>query len=220
MGSDSLQSASKLVHEMCKEISNIRMERPYRRGGHTFITPDKLCDKFISLTTGLPPDVSNWSITQCNSLFNYLPSTLQDKMEDNTFVMPNLNNQITKSLQLGVLRTVRVVSLSSYKNLVEDESRIRRLFPSNGNDQGSLFVIGLETYYPINTGSVNFHGSYLVENTIVSYGDQSDSDPLTCIHILELMASFTLTTRKIYLIPVVLMPATWDASSVVPQCTI
>ena len=47
MGSDSLQSTSKLVHEMCKEISNIRMKRPDRRGGHTFVTPDKLCDKFI-----------------------------------------------------------------------------------------------------------------------------------------------------------------------------
>ena len=110
VGSDNLHSSIKLVHKICKEISSVMN----RRCGHTFMTLDGLYGKFISISAGMPSDTSNWSITLCNSFFNCFPSTLQDQMEDDFFITYHLNKQSTKTLQLSVMRAVRVSLSTSY----------------------------------------------------------------------------------------------------------
>ena len=61
-------------------------------------TPDKLYGKYISTTTGLPNNADSWSVTLCASYFNYLNTTLRDKMEDDNFRILSFTNQCTKSL--------------------------------------------------------------------------------------------------------------------------
>ena len=95
---------------------------------HTVITPDKLYGKYISTAAGLSVDATKWSITLCCSYFNYLVTSIQDKMEDDDFNMPPLNCQATKTLQLGDLRLVRAAAASAYKSLVDEEQRLRRVF--------------------------------------------------------------------------------------------
>ena len=88
----------------------------------------------------LPLDASTWSITLCSSFFNCLIVSIQDKMEDDDFIMPPLNCQSTKTLQLGALWVVHAPAAASYKSLVNEEKRLRRLFPQQTSTRGSIFM--------------------------------------------------------------------------------
>ena len=120
VGVDSKGSVGKMTQEICKQITSIAME-VRTSGCTTLLTPDKLYSKYISTVAGLPLDASTWSITLCSSFFNCLIVSIQDKMEDDDFIMPPLNCQSTKTLQLGAIRVVRVSAAASYKSLVDEE---------------------------------------------------------------------------------------------------
>ena len=92
------------------------------------------------------------------------------------FIMPHLNNQNTKSLQLSALRTSRVAAACSYSKLIDNENTIRIYFPAHGNNQRLLFITNIDTNYPSHDESMNFHGPSLARTTIVTYGGQSDFD--------------------------------------------
>ena len=134
MGSTDPISESKMVHEVCKKISSLRME--YRAGnGNRLLrdTPDELYGKYISIVAGLPEDATKWSLTLCSTFFSALVPTLQDKMEEDNFIMPSLHSLISKTFQLRALRLVRTAAVSAYDSLFMEERRLRRLFPSIGN---------------------------------------------------------------------------------------
>ena len=121
VGGDDAGSKSKLVHEICKQLSLIKMTNGD--------TPDEMYAKYISMVAGLPDDASLWSITLCSSYFSALSINLKDKMEESNFCMPPLNNMSNKASQISGLRLVRTAAVKEHKSLKEEEKRIRRLFP-------------------------------------------------------------------------------------------
>ena len=84
--------------------------------------------------------------------------------------MPHLNNQSKRTLQLSALRTVRIALSSSYKHLIDEESRIISLLPSSGNNYGFLFITGIDLDPEPTSGAARFHVPSLAETTIARYG--------------------------------------------------
>ena len=64
VGGDDAGSKIKLVHEVCKQLSLIKISN--------VDTPDKIYVKYISMVAGLPDDTSLWSITLCSSYYSAL----------------------------------------------------------------------------------------------------------------------------------------------------
>ena len=126
VGEISGDAVTKLIHEVCKQISAVKMEK--RHGQRCIDTPDEIYAKYISILSGLPHDADKWSITICSSYFSCLPLSLQDKMEEDGFTMPNLSGQTTKTLQIQALCVVQTASAASFKTLQDEEFRLRCLF--------------------------------------------------------------------------------------------
>ena len=61
-------------------------------------------------------------------------------MEDNNFSMPLLNFKSSKTLQLGALQVVCTVEALAYNSLVDEEKRLRRIFPQYNRLRGSIFL--------------------------------------------------------------------------------
>ena len=53
--------------------------------------------------------------------------------------MPPFNCQSSKTLQLGTLWVIRATAVSAYKSLVDDEKRLRYIFPQHNGSRGSIF---------------------------------------------------------------------------------
>ena len=56
------------------------------------MTPDELFAKFLGIIAGLPDNDTQWSITLCSSYFSALTIRVKDKIEEDGFSMPVLNN--------------------------------------------------------------------------------------------------------------------------------
>ena len=57
-------------------------------------------------------------------------------MDEGEFIMPALNNMITKISQIKGIRVVRMAAVKAYKAMREEEKRIRRLFPQMNQSRG------------------------------------------------------------------------------------
>jgi len=57
-------------------------------------------------------------------------------MDEGEFIMPALNNMITKASQIEGLRVVRMAAVKAYKVMREEEKRIRCLFPQMNHSRG------------------------------------------------------------------------------------
>ena len=101
--------------------------------------------------------------------------------------MPPLNCQSTKTLQLGALREDRAAAASAYKSLVDEEKRLRRIFPQNNSSRDSTFCTRLMkslTFQariidtsPVLDAPVLYHGQSLTEKTMERYGPSLAENP-------------------------------------------
>ena len=73
VGGDDAGSKRKLVHEMCKQLSLVKMNNGD--------TPGKMYSRYISMVAGLLDNASLWSITLCSSYFSALSNNPKDKIE-------------------------------------------------------------------------------------------------------------------------------------------
>lgn len=65
---DDAGSTRKLVHEICKQRSLIKMTNAD--------TPDEMCARYTSMVTGKPADASLWSVTLFSSYCSALITNL------------------------------------------------------------------------------------------------------------------------------------------------
>ena len=108
VGRADTNTRKKLMHEICKNITDLRQIRKGTGGRSDELTPDALYTAYIEVIAGLPEDASLWSITLCSSFFSALPPSLRDKMEEeDTFRMPAISRMCSKTKQIEGLRTVR-----------------------------------------------------------------------------------------------------------------
>ena len=164
VGGDDAGSKSKLVHEICKQIGNIKMTNVE--------TPDEIYAKYISMVAGLPDDASLWSITLCASYYSALSTNLKDKMEESNFCMPPLNQMCDKASQISGLRLVRTNAVREHRALKEEEKRIRRLFPQMQQQRqhrgGTLHQY--EGRQNQELGSIYYNNKSVAESTLQRYG--------------------------------------------------
>ena len=111
VGAEDVGSKRKLMHEICKIISDLRQE--YTVAGKRKLTEtlDEWYAQYISIVEGLLDDATIWSITLYSSYFSALTASLKDKMEERAFLMPPLNNIHTKATQLDGICIIRVAAV-------------------------------------------------------------------------------------------------------------
>ena len=198
VGGFDVSSKRKLVHEICKIIGGMTQEFVSPRGNKGIDTPDELYAKFLSIVSALPDDASLWSITLCSAYYSALSLPLRDKMELSAFVMPALNTMGTKALQIAGLRIVRTAAVTSYSALMEEEQRMRRMFPqlcTTRQQRASLNIIE-EQGTPVEneeqsaidqdtTGTLMYTNQSQAEETLSRYGDGSEQhkDPKVNLHV-------------------------------------
>ena len=120
-GTDDGISDSKMIHEICKRLSKLRMEWRSKVGNYLMArTPDELYTEFIGIIAGLSEDARTWPLRLCNTYFSTLITPLQNKMEDNNFRMSTLHGITTKTLQLGALR-IALSAASKLSKSLNDE---------------------------------------------------------------------------------------------------
>ena len=173
VGGDDAGSKGKLIHEICKSLTRLKQEYNVRGVGHKTDTPDELYSKYIGIVAGLPDDATIWSVNLCSTYYSALHNNLKDKMEESDFCMLPLNNMGTKALQIEGLRTVRTSAVTSYKDLNDEEKRIRRIFlqlqnrrqPRGDAHQYNGHQGGDQTH-----GDLYFSSYSQVEATLSKYG--------------------------------------------------
>ena len=141
IGGDKGGSAGKLVHQIYKNILSLKQNS----------TPDDLYAKYIGIIAGLPEDANLWSLTLCSAFFSALLTHLKNNMEETDFLMPLLNNQSTKTLQICGLRIVQTAAVVSYRVMQEDEKCLRRLFPQLRQYCGGVNYVGSDVDATIET---------------------------------------------------------------------
>ena len=188
VGGDDAGSKGKLIHEICKSLTKLKQEYNLQGVGYKTDTPDELYSKYIGIVAGLPDDATIWSVNLCSTYYSALHNNLKDKMEESDFCMLQLNNMGTKALQIEGLRTVRTSAVTSYKDLNDEEKRIRRIFlqlqnrrqPRGDAHQYNGHQGGDQTH-----GDLYFSSYSQAEATLSKYGGGGTSGGTTDTHVHE-----------------------------------
>ena len=98
-------------------------------------------------------------------------------MDEGEFIMPVLNNMVTKASQIEGLRVVRMAVVKAYKAMWEKEKHIRRLFPQMNHSRGrgggiiNQYEGGNNNNNQVrNDNQLIFHNKSQTEPTLSRYG--------------------------------------------------
>ena len=130
-------SAQRATQEICKKISILK-QVSQQRGRRIVLHPAQLFDEFLVLVPSLPDNAAAWSITLCRCFYDGLTQDLQDKMEDDGFILPDLTALISKQAQLQALRVIKEASLSSYLKLEAEKKRFTQMMGNTNPSRQSI----------------------------------------------------------------------------------
>jgi len=99
------------------------------------LNPDVLFRKFMEITPLLPDDASKWSTQLCSAYFNALTPELRVRMENDSFVMPALNQLNTKKDQIDALQIVRDKTSTAFKKLKDETDLMSSIIARSSNGQ-------------------------------------------------------------------------------------
>ena len=143
VGVGNRESDIQATHAACKSICELRMEEKVS-GRIVVLNPDVLFRKFMEITPLLPDDASKWSTQLCSAYFNALTPELRVRMENDSFVMPALNQLNTKKDQIDALQIVRDKTSTAFKKLKDETDLISSIIARSSNGQarrtGNQFV--------------------------------------------------------------------------------
>ena len=199
----------KLVHEICKSISDLLQIRKGPGGRNDEITPDALYAAYIGVIAGLSEDTSLWSITLCSSFFSALSPNLRDKIEEeDTFRMQAISGMSSRTKQLEGLRIVRLAAVKAYNKLNDKRDRMRRMMSELGKmrhgthhqlEAGDRHTVDMRSPSPFSPppppytsyqrgGETHYQSQSLAEQTLSQYsnGNRSDTE----------RGTFVILTRK------------------------
>lgn len=128
------ESDIQATHAACKSICELRMEERVN-GRIVVLNPDALFSKFMEITPQLPDDASKWSTQLCSAYFNALTPELRVRMENDSFVMPALNQLNTKKDQIDALQIVRDKTSTAFKKLKDETDLISSIIARSSNGQ-------------------------------------------------------------------------------------
>ena len=143
VGVENSESDIQATHAACKSICELRMEEKVN-GRIIVLNPDVLFSKFMEITPLLPDNASKWSTQLCSAYFNALTPELRARMENDSFIMPALNQLNTKKDQIDALQIVRDKTSTAFKNLKDQTDLITSIIARSSNGQarrtGNQFV--------------------------------------------------------------------------------
>ena len=144
-------STQQATQEICKNFSVLK-QVSQQRGRRIVLHPAQLFDEFLTLIPSLPDNASAWSITLCHCFYDGLTLDLEEKMEDDDFILPDITTLVTKQDQLRALQIVKESALSSYLKLEAEKKRFTQMMSTNQSARQPIsqhFTSGHDT--PANT---------------------------------------------------------------------
>ena len=95
------------------------------------LTPDDLFSRFTEYLPLLSPNAMTWSFCLVYLYFHALPSELQEVVQLGGYVFPDISTLATSLLQEQALQVLREVAVVSFKMLLDETRRIRRIMNQN-----------------------------------------------------------------------------------------
>ena len=132
VGANYLPNDSHAVQAICSKIQSYTMS--YTVGTVAKVChPNDLYTRYLSLATSLPKNSNCWNIVLCTTYYNALTDNLRNKMLEENFQMPSLQTLNSKTSQLNALRFVKDSAAKSYKNMVNEETRIAKMLEKHSS---------------------------------------------------------------------------------------
>lgn len=129
-------SSQKATNEIVKKIKSLRQTfKPNNAATPITLHPAALYNKYLDYIPSLPNIASSWGMSLPQTFFDALSSELQEKMEEDNFILPDLTNLPTSQLQLKALREVKETATTSYENLLKEKKRLQNLLGAKHSTQ-------------------------------------------------------------------------------------
>ena len=113
--------------EICKEISELRMEWRDTNGRMVVDTPEGLFTKFLALAGSLPDCARGWPIQLCSTYYSALPLSITNRMiSSKEYTSPSLVGLDNKQSQLEALQIVRAGATRSHRELADEDERMEK----------------------------------------------------------------------------------------------
>ena len=148
VGTTSVDGTTSMM-EVCREISELRMEYKDSNGRTVVDTPEELFMKVLALAGSLPECAKGWPIQLCSTYYTALSSSISCRMMAcKDYTTPSLVGLDTKRLQLEALQQVRSGASRHHKELVEEDLRLdkklRTMMRASGRNNQAHFAGGNE----------------------------------------------------------------------------